>query len=109
MRACRAAGIGSTSELLKFDHRQFWKDRLLLYEVDAEKLGRMVRNKRDGTRSRSANIEYDKRMRREVNLDLKAGESFPSVNIVRAGTNRQNGSVYGMGDKGSSCITAYSK
>jgi hypothetical protein len=76
VRACRAAGIGSTSELLKFDHRQFWKDRLLLYEVDAEKLGRLVRNKRDGTRSRNANIEYDKRMRREVNLDLKAGNHF---------------------------------
>jgi hypothetical protein len=40
----RRLGIHSPADLLGFDHRAFWKSRLLLYEVDLAKLGRRHRN-----------------------------------------------------------------
>jgi hypothetical protein len=54
VRSLRSAGIHSLADLLQFDHRGFWRKRLLLFEIDAEKLGRLVRNKRNRTRSRTA-------------------------------------------------------
>jgi hypothetical protein len=39
-RALRRAGIATVSELLKLDHHQFWKERLLLRRVNLEALGR---------------------------------------------------------------------
>jgi hypothetical protein len=52
-RAVRSAGIHSAGNLIDFDHRAFWERRLLLVDVDREKLGRLYRNQLDGTRSRS--------------------------------------------------------
>jgi hypothetical protein len=39
-RTLRRAGIATVSVLLKLDHHQFWKDRLLLRRVNLEALGR---------------------------------------------------------------------
>ncbi len=39
-------------DLVGFDHRSFWQSRLLLIDIDPERLGRTLRNQRDGTRSR---------------------------------------------------------
>jgi hypothetical protein len=39
-RALRRAGITTVSQLLELDHRQFWKERLLLRRVNLEALGR---------------------------------------------------------------------
>jgi hypothetical protein len=72
-RAVRSAGIRSPAGLLTFDHRQFWERRLLLYELDKELLGRLLRNKRDGTKSRKP------QWNRKLNLDLYHGHIFSSV------------------------------
>jgi hypothetical protein len=43
-RTLRRLGMHCIADLLEFDHRQFWEERLLLYEVDVAKLGRRHRN-----------------------------------------------------------------
>jgi hypothetical protein len=64
-RATRAVGINSPRDLLGFDHRGFWQKRLLLYDVDRGKLGRMLSNRGTGRRrrtpevTRSSKYEYD--------------------------------------------------
>jgi hypothetical protein len=51
--AMRSAGIASAADLVRFSHREFWARRLLLCDVDVERLGRLVRNHSEGTRSKS--------------------------------------------------------
>lgn len=52
-RSVRAAGISAPQDLLKFPFRKFWSRRLLLLDApDPEKLGRYLRNRRNGTRDR---------------------------------------------------------
>ena len=41
LRAVRNAGIESGRDLLEFNHRQFWQKRLLLYDLDCRRLGRL--------------------------------------------------------------------
>jgi hypothetical protein len=53
MRAVQAAGIRSAADLLHFDHHEFWRKRLLLFDVDIERLGRLFRNQAKKTRSRT--------------------------------------------------------
>jgi hypothetical protein len=72
LKAVRAAGIKSGRDLLKFDHRQFWKKRLLLYSVEPERLGRLIRNRASGGRSRRSEIKQTNRFR--VNIDRRTGE-----------------------------------
>ena len=55
-RAARGAGIRAGTDLLRFDHRRFWRERMLLVEIDAERLGRLMRNRRNGTRSRTPDV-----------------------------------------------------
>jgi hypothetical protein len=56
-RALRSFGIRSGADLLDFDHKNFWVHRLLLQEVSPERLGRRVRNREMGTKSRVGNLE----------------------------------------------------
>jgi hypothetical protein len=56
LKAVRSGGIKSSGDLLEFDYRQFWQTRLVLYTIDPERLGRLVRNHASGTRSRTAEI-----------------------------------------------------
>jgi hypothetical protein len=60
-RVLRRAGIGSLSDLLRFDHRRFWSKRLQLRAVNLRKLGRLhcVRVQRKGPR-RGPWIEHDR-------------------------------------------------
>jgi hypothetical protein len=51
-RAVRGAGISSGQCLLKFDHRAFWERRLLLCDIEPERLGRYLRNQTEGSKSR---------------------------------------------------------
>jgi hypothetical protein len=51
--AVRSIGIESPVDLLDFDFRQFWAERLLLFDVDEGKVGRLLRNNRQGGRSRT--------------------------------------------------------
>ena len=71
LRAVQSAGIRSGKELLKFNHYQFWKKRMLLVYIDPERLGRLIRNRVNGTKSRTAVI--GKVGNRMVNLDRKSG------------------------------------
>jgi hypothetical protein len=59
LRAVQAAGIKSAADLLQFDHHAFWKKRLLLVDVDIERLGRLFRNSARKTRSRTTAFETD--------------------------------------------------
>jgi hypothetical protein len=45
-----AAGVRRSRDVLTFDHRAFWKERLRLYAVDPGRLGRLFRNRKQGTR-----------------------------------------------------------
>jgi hypothetical protein len=39
--ALKAAGIGGAADLLTFDHRRFWRERLLIAKLDLQRLGRL--------------------------------------------------------------------
>jgi hypothetical protein len=56
LRAVRSAGILSGYDLVNFDHRGFWKQRLRLYDmVDEARLGRYVSNVAKKTKRRQFN------------------------------------------------------
>jgi hypothetical protein len=48
----RDAGIDSAADLIGFDHRGFWQERLLLYEFDPATFGRYLINQHRGWRRR---------------------------------------------------------
>jgi hypothetical protein len=48
LKAVRAAGIESGEDLIGFNHREFWQKRLLLFDVDRQRLGRLIRNSYTG-------------------------------------------------------------
>ena len=70
--AVRAAGINSPADLVGFDHRAFWERRLKMVEVDLERVGRLLRNRNEGTRRRAPRQVANWRGRR-VNRDQKWG------------------------------------
>lgn len=49
--------LGLPSHLLDFDFRAFWSKRLLLVDVEAERLGRFLRNQGSGKRARQPNLK----------------------------------------------------
>jgi hypothetical protein len=74
LKALRSAGIASGCDLMTFSHRDFWKKRLRLYDVDCKQLGRLIRNADNGTRRRTCEIKQSGRY--SVNLDGRTGEVF---------------------------------
>jgi hypothetical protein len=60
LRAVQRAGIRCAADLLKNNHRQFWKRRFILVDIDPERLGRIIRNRAAGTRSRNT-LHSDRR------------------------------------------------
>jgi hypothetical protein len=80
--AVRRCGIERSADLLEFDHREFWCKRLLLAELDPERLGRLLRNRASRTKSRvPLLVQYNlgRGRCRMINSDLRLGNS-----IVRA-------------------------
>jgi hypothetical protein len=75
LKAVRRVGIESGQDLLEFDHRQFWKERLLLFTVNKERLGRLINNHIEGRRSRSSRMvgvgEHYK-----INRDERTGDVY---------------------------------
>ena len=71
--AVQAAGISSPADLVGFDHRAFWERRLKMVEVDLERVGRLLRNRNEGTRSRAPRLVANWRGRR-VNRDQQWGD-----------------------------------
>jgi hypothetical protein len=70
--AIRRAGINSVADLLTFDHRAFWQERLLMYDIDVRKLGRDYYAKVEGRRRRrSARISMHGSY--QYDFDLRAG------------------------------------
>jgi hypothetical protein len=70
--ALRSAGIHAIRDLLDFDHRQFWRDRLILCELNRRGLGRRYNNWTRKSRRRgpwviryAGGFSYD--------VDLRAG------------------------------------
>jgi hypothetical protein len=45
-RAVQALGISSPRDLLRFDHRRFWEQRLLLFTVEPERIGAFLRHRK---------------------------------------------------------------
>lgn len=70
-RAVAAAGINSPGDLLEFNHREFWEKRLLLVEIEAERLGIYLRNSWEGKRGRQAEVSSWRG--REINLSRRKG------------------------------------
>jgi hypothetical protein len=68
-QAVRATGINSPRDLLNFDHRAFWQRRFLLYEIDEELLGRLLRNRNERTRRRAE-------QRCGLKSDRRVGQTF---------------------------------
>jgi len=75
LKAVRATGIHRTADLLTFDHYEFWRRRLLLYKVDSERLGRMIRNKAKGTKRTKPEKTTSRRVM-PFNDDLRVGETI---------------------------------
>lgn len=72
IRAMRRAGINSGSDLLEFNHRKFWEKRLLLLEVEPERLGRLLNNRNNQTRNRQPRfVTYSHG--KKVNVDGRMG------------------------------------
>jgi hypothetical protein len=72
VRAVQSVGTKSAGDLLEFDHHAFWKRRLLLVDVDPERLGRLFRNRASGLKSRSPVFQTD-RAGRQTNMDQYTG------------------------------------
>jgi hypothetical protein len=51
--ALRSAGIQRAADLLRFDHRAFWQQHLLFYDLDSARFGRALINWRRGWRRRN--------------------------------------------------------
>ena len=71
LKTVRGVGILSGQDLVEYDHRAFWEKRLLLRGVDPERLGRLIRNRRSGTKSRDPKIKMVGRHR--YNIDRMTG------------------------------------
>lgn len=54
--AVRRLGLSQPADLGTFDHRAFWKRRLLLLDVDGPRLGRLLSNKYWGETSRKSRV-----------------------------------------------------
>ena len=72
LKPIRAAVIESGRDLLEFNHRGFWQKRLQLFDVDRRRLGRLVRNRANGKKSKVSEIKQSGRYR--INLDGRTGE-----------------------------------
>jgi hypothetical protein len=78
LNSVRNAGIRSGWDILDFDHNQFWRKRLLLYDVDRERLGRLLRNQASGKRSQTVKMEVwrNKSFKYVVNPDAALGDTY---------------------------------
>jgi hypothetical protein len=78
LKSVRKAGIRSGRGLLEFDHRKFWRKRLLLYDINRERLGRLLRNQASGRRSKTAEMEIwaNKSFKYVVNPDARLGDIY---------------------------------
>jgi hypothetical protein len=66
------AGFESVLDVLTIDPRQFWRQRLSLFEIDAELLGRRYHNQRIGSRRiKPWVLTYGKRF--SYHMDLRCG------------------------------------
>ena len=72
LKAVRSAGIESGQDLLEFSHRRFWEKRLLLYKIDRRRLGRLIRNRVTGKRSRVSEIKQTGGFK--ISIDGRTGE-----------------------------------
>jgi hypothetical protein len=52
IKAVHSVGITAGADLLTFDHREFWRHRLLLVDINEEQLGRAYRNARRKAKDR---------------------------------------------------------
>lgn len=65
-RALRAVGVNGLADLLAFDHRSFWSERLLISALDLRQLGRLHCNTERHTRRRKPwilSFRYDVHLR----------------------------------------------
>jgi hypothetical protein len=71
--ACRAMDVCTVEELLTFKHREFWNKHLReVYSIDLDRLGRLVRNKIEGTKRKVSEIvEWIEGI--DTNVDVKTG------------------------------------
>jgi hypothetical protein len=78
LNSVRNAGIRSGLDMLEFDHHEFWRKRLLLYDVDRERLGRLLRNQASGKRSQTVKMEVwrNKSFTYVVNPDARLGDTY---------------------------------
>jgi hypothetical protein len=74
VKALRAVGIKSPTDLLSFDYRAFWQKRLCLYDVDRRKLGLMIGNRSTGRRHRTPKAIQRGKFRYPI--DAATGEHY---------------------------------
>lgn len=90
-KAVRSAGIKTGNDLLQFDFHQFWKQRLLLLDVDREHLGRSIRNRKNRTRDRApwiATIGKGFRINWDFRIGCIATRPFDTVQELLDKSNR---------------------
>jgi hypothetical protein len=78
-QSCERAGIETVSDLINFNHEAWWAAKTrIVTSPDYERLGRLVRNRRDNTRDRKPLIEFYRRgrVRLRFNHDWRLGYSW---------------------------------
>jgi hypothetical protein len=78
LNSVRNAGIRSGLDMLEFDHHEFWRKRLLLYDINCERLGRLLRNQASGRRRKTVDMEVwtNKSFKYVVSLDAALGDTY---------------------------------
>jgi hypothetical protein len=82
--AVRAAGILRPRDLLTYDFRPFWEERLRFYAIDPGRLGRLYRNRNQGTRSHRitpADRKHGRRLISDYETIQKFIDHYRSDNI----------------------------
>lgn len=74
LKAVRRAGIASGQDLLDFDHRRFWEEKLLLFNVDKARLGRLLSNRKKAKKNRKSRLEQLGR-NYWIDAELRLGEN----------------------------------
>jgi hypothetical protein len=91
----RRVGVSSVQDLLTWDHRSFWQQRLLLYAVDRQRLGRQYNVKQSGRRRHRPWVEVSRWGQHELVHDHDAVRGRLLVNEaqLRSTTGHRDGDL----------------
>jgi hypothetical protein len=75
----QSLGIYGPADLIDFDHEKFWRDNLLLVDIDYEKFGKLMSNRAHGRKRRTAltkTYRLSPTWSKVINLDWRLGYAW---------------------------------